>query len=91
VAAGGYNVLLRGTNFFTPTTMFCRFGLHVVTASFATATQVQCIAPAAELSTVNVEVSMNGYDYSASGITYTFDGPHFLFVFFLLFIASYAK
>ena len=74
-------VFVRGTNFMNSTSLKCRFGISEVRAIFLKKTLVVCQVPsrvigyginATRKQTVNVDVSNNGLDYSASHVKFEY-------------------
>lgn len=73
---GQVPVLVRGSNFLNTSTLACRFGAVSVRASFLTPWLVACSAPShsaqprlqREVGFFPVEVSVNGLDYTDSGV-----------------------
>ena len=56
--------------------LYCRFGaLGLSRAQLVSETIVECLAPPHVAGDVPVEVSLNGLDFSSSGLTFAFIGP----------------
>ncbi|MDR3454951.1 MAG: IPT/TIG domain-containing protein, partial [Rhodoferax sp.] len=82
-STGGTVVTLTGTGFQAVSSLACRFGVEgpVVAAVFLTPQQVQCVAPLVTVDwsgtcgnvwPVGVEVTVNGEDYSVSGMQFQY-------------------
>jgi hypothetical protein len=78
-ASGQYAVFVLGSNFVNSTALRCRFDSQIVRATFLSPRLLACLAPSrsaglAEFakSSVVVEVSNNGLDYSDSRVTFDF-------------------
>ena len=69
---GSTLVSVTGTNFQGTATLSCRFGTAVVTATYSTATRLLCSSPALGVGSVNVEVTLNGADYTANEIPFIY-------------------
>ena len=74
-------VFVRGTNFMNSTGLKCRFGTSEVRAIFLKKTLIVCQVPsrvigyginATRLQTVNIDVSNNGLDFSASQVKFEY-------------------
>lgn len=50
----------------------CRFNTTRVPATFVTSTLLQCVAPKGSEGHVDVEVSMNLFDYTSSGVQFQY-------------------
>jgi hypothetical protein len=68
----GVLVTVFGSNFVNSPLVSCRFGSMVVFATFSTATEVSCVAPARDVGGVAVEISENRQDFTTSGIGFTY-------------------
>lgn len=72
---GEVEVTVTGEGFLNLPTLACRFGLSYNTkpAQFVSSQHILCLTPAeSEPGLVNVEITHNGVDYTAQGLTYTF-------------------
>ena len=69
---GGAYVTLRGAHFSSTHDMLCRFDLTASPATFVNETSIACISPSHAPASVPVEVSLNGRDFSASGIRFEY-------------------
>ncbi|CAM9095296.1 unnamed protein product [Chrysoparadoxa australica] len=72
---GGNSVVVRGQSFVDAGQdgLGCKFGDTLVMAQLLSDTAVLCIAPAAEVAgTVAVEVTLNGLEFSASGMLFEY-------------------
>ena len=70
---GGTEVVFRGERFIVSDTLQCRFGIKVVVALFVSATELVCQSPPMRTpATVLVEVSVNGRDFSRSGVAFRY-------------------
>ena len=71
---GGTLVVVRGPGFAAGSDYRCKFGSHVVRAQPAgDGGNLTCVSPRVDAaSPVSVEVSMNGQQYSSSGVEYTY-------------------
>lgn len=66
-------VTVAGQGFVNLPTLACRFGLVTTPAQFISSEYVLCRTPAeSDPSTVNLEVTLNGLDYSAQGLNFIF-------------------
>ena len=77
--SGGTRLLVRGSGFRNESALCCRFGDTVVAALYLSAQELECTAPilAARRSPsgetrVPVEVSLNGADFSSSGVFFRY-------------------
>jgi hypothetical protein len=70
--SGNSTVTIRGTQFLLTTAISCRFGVVTVSGTFVNSTTMICITPAAELGRVDVDVSLNGVDFTSSGKSYRY-------------------
>ena len=70
------SVTVRGSGFVFSRSLYCRFGLLSVAAMYVNSTTVVCTAPDAAEGVVDVRVSSNGVDYSASNATYEYVDAH---------------
>ena len=76
---GGTEIIFRGERFISTDTLQCRFGTKVVTALFISATELVCQSPVTRTpATVLVEVSVNGRDFSRSGVTFRYFNDFYL-------------
>ena len=66
------SVTVHGSGFVFSRSLYCRFGLLSVAAMYVNSTTVVCTAPDAAEGVVDVRVSSNGVDYSASNATYEY-------------------
>ena len=66
-------VTVTGSEFVDSANLYCRFGSRSTQATFQTATLLECYTPPSDASVVFVEVTNNNQDYTASGVTFTFD------------------
>lgn len=71
---GGTTVQVQGTGFIDSPTIFCKFGDNIVSANAVPDyTGVVCTAPPQEdPAQVVVEVTRNGFDWTASGVKFTY-------------------
>jgi IPT/TIG domain len=73
---GGYPVFIYGNNFINTTSLGCRFGDMLSRGIFLTSTAMLCISPSTigrslyKSTYVTVEATVNGFDYSESGILF---------------------
>ncbi|GMH66707.1 hypothetical protein TL16_g04487 [Triparma laevis f. inornata] len=74
---GNTTVLLNGRNFVDSPGLSCKFGVSEnVQARFISSTQVSCVTAEVETTgSVDVSVSLNGADFSASVTSFYFDAP----------------
>lgn len=74
--AGGLKVNVSGHNFANSSKLACMFGdVGVVAATFVSDTQIQCETPAVtELAAEELEVSVNGVDFTSDGVIFNFIG-----------------
>jgi hypothetical protein len=72
MGTGGNEVLINGETFIATSSMKCRFGSNIVSASFVSSTQLRCIAPAGVTGSVGVEVSLDGTSWTTNGIQYRY-------------------
>lgn len=79
--AGGLKVDVYGQNFANGIKLACKFGdVGVVAATFVSDTQIECETPATtELTSEELEVSVNGVDFTSDGVIFTFIGPPAVF------------
>ena len=70
------SVTVHGSGFVFSRSLYCRFGLLSVAAMYVNSTTVVCTAPDAAEGVVDVRVSSNGVDYSASNATYEYVDAH---------------
>jgi hypothetical protein len=76
VIAGGTHVRVVGRGLSFTAGLMCRFGLVLVPASFVSVNEVRCVSPSHPApSSVSVEVSINGVDFSANGAVFTYGSP----------------
>ena len=79
--SGGYPVFVFGSNFINTTFLGCRFGDMLSRGIFLSNTTIVCLAPSplgrSELASksVNVEVTVNGVDFSESRIAFDYSEP----------------
>ena len=73
---GGTYVEIRGLHFDLTSALlneaFCRFNTTAVPATFVTSTLMQCVAPAHQEGYVDVEVTMQLFDFSVSGVQFQY-------------------
>jgi len=70
---GGNPVFVVGTNFVNTTALGCKFGNLVSRATIISKNSLVCIAPSVPSDrTVSVTVTLNGLDYTSSGVSYKF-------------------
>jgi hypothetical protein len=69
---GGVEISVRGQNFTNSAIAVCRFGDIAVPAVWHSSTEVRCIAPRHAPSTIYLEISMDGKDFSYSGFSFEF-------------------
>lgn len=74
--AGGLKVNVSGHHFANSSKLACMFGsVGVVAATFVSDAQIQCETPAAtELTAEELEISINGVDFTSDGVMFTFIG-----------------
>jgi hypothetical protein len=78
-AIGGTVVQVKGINFINTPELACKFGNVVVPAVFLLSVEILCTTPLHIMGSFPVEVTLNGADFTTSGIDYFFyDGPHVL-------------
>ena len=70
--AGGTRATVHGAHFLNSSELMCRFGDHVVDATFVSSKAVSCITPPHPEATVHVAVTTNGLDFSAPGPLFRF-------------------
>ena len=76
VRGGGTLVTVFGSGFVGDAAMVCRFATVAVPARMLTPRQLECTSPLpAVAGYVAVEVSMNGQDYSATGVHFEYQQP----------------
>eukprot|EP01038_Epipyxis_sp_PR26KG_P007209 gene7209-9837_t len=79
--AGQFPIFVFGSNFFNTTSIGCKFADMRSRGIYLTNTSIICLSPSPlgrqELpsSVVNVDVTLNGLDYSDSGITFNYSEP----------------
>eukprot|EP01043_Picozoa_sp_COSAG02_P017639 COSAG02_NODE_803_length_17021_cov_18.597270_1_plen_2767_part_10 len=69
-ASGDTNVTVLGVNFGECEAVSCRFGTVVVPAHIISSTALWCVSPAAEIGSSDLEVSMNGVDFSSDRVQF---------------------
>jgi hypothetical protein len=69
--AGGTPVTISGSGFLSTGAVGCKFGTAAVSATFVSAAQLLCAAPAGT-GTVAVTVSNNGVEYSATSANFIY-------------------
>ena len=70
---GGNKVIVRGSGFYESNTLACRFGESLVHAAFISETSISCEAPAAaSVGHVGVVATLNGVDWTANQLVYTY-------------------
>jgi hypothetical protein len=75
-ALGGTQVAVVGEGFYDGGGLLCRFGsLSPMEATFVSSTLVLCPAPPSDAGAVHVEVSNNGADFTANGVSFLFVEP----------------
>ena len=73
---GGTVVNIKGVNFVHDGALACKFGDVLVPARFLTSTEVMCTTPLHTAGAYPIEVTLNGMDFTVSGINFMyFDGP----------------
>ena len=70
-AVGNGLVTVTGAGFYGPT-VYCRFGVSVVSSTPASSTHVVCTTPAAAAGSVAVEMSNNNQDFTADNVQYLY-------------------
>ena len=80
--SGQYPVLVFGSNFLNSTALGCRFSDMLSRGVFLTNNSIVCLAPSplgrselSDYSKVTVEITVNGYDYTDSGVTFKYSEP----------------
>jgi hypothetical protein len=72
--SGGTAVIVNGSGFGDTPGLACAFGTSVVKATFGSAQQVACVAPAGQPdSSVDVKVTLDGTTFSASSASFRYD------------------
>jgi hypothetical protein len=71
-SSGGTLVKIKGNHFRASTHAKCRFGTQDVKGTYLSPTSMQCLAPAHSVGVVNVQVTMNGIDFSEEGLQFQF-------------------
>eukprot|EP00966_Prymnesium_polylepis_P331800 7387368-Prymnesium_polylepis.1 len=69
---GGTNVIVRGLGFAPESTMLCKFGMTLGPANFVNETAVRCVSPHHYPAIVPLELSLNGQDFTASGMQFSY-------------------
>lgn len=69
---GELDVRVLGLNFVDTNTLICRFGEQRVPARFVSTSEVECSAPSAAAGMVDVEISINGVDFTKSGLLFEY-------------------
>lgn len=72
---GEVTVTVTGEGFLNLPTLACRFGLtrNTKPARFVSSRHILCLTPAeSEPGSINLEITLNGVDYTAQGLTYAF-------------------
>ena len=75
-AEGGSTITIHGGNFGNTESIFCRFGIsEIVRAIWLADTLLECVAPAGPPGQVQVDITLNGVDYTngEQRITYVTD------------------
>ena len=81
---GGTDVSIIGKSFVPNELLTCRFGdIEIVPAIFVSSTEISCVSPDASkhlqnATTVDVQVSLNGVDFSPATVQYQFSPPAFV-------------
>ena len=71
--SGGTSVAIGGSSFRGGSVFFCRFGPVTVKATYsATHDELSCVSPAASAGGVPVEVSLNGQQFTTSGVPFSY-------------------
>lgn len=79
--AGEFTVFVFGSNFINVTALGCRFADMTTRGLYLSNTSMMCLAPSPlgrnllASTLVKVEVTVNGYDYSESGILFNYSEP----------------
>jgi hypothetical protein len=79
--AGGYPVFIFGSNIVNTSALGCKFADMYTRGMFISNTTMVCLAPSplgrSELKskTVSVEITANGYDYTANGVKFFYSEP----------------
>jgi hypothetical protein len=66
---GGTTVTVTGSDFLT-SSMLCRFGIGITSATTLSTSTLRCLAPARNIADVALEVSNDQISYSASGVLF---------------------
>ena len=70
--SGGTSVAIGGSSFRGGSVFVCRFGAHAVNATYsASHDELSCVSPAATAGAVPVEISLNGQQFTTSGVKFT--------------------
>ncbi|GMI40209.1 hypothetical protein TrCOL_g8913, partial [Triparma columacea] len=72
---GGTSILVTGYGFVDSSQLKCNFGSTSVLGRYISPTQVECESPPSISGAVNVEVSMNGIDFTSSSSTFLYSPP----------------
>jgi hypothetical protein len=80
--AGEFPILVFGSNFLNTTSLGCQFADMKSRGVFLSNSSLMCLLPSPlgrtalfDLSNVTVEVTVNGYDYSDSGVIFSYSQP----------------
>ena len=71
-ADGGSVVQVFGENFVENPELSCKFGDTRVTAQYVSDTIIECISPALQSADVSLDVTVNGQEYSTSGVSFLY-------------------
>ena len=71
-SSGGTLIKLSGTHFRASTSSMCRFGTQDVKATYLSPTSMQCLSPAHGVGVVQLQVTMNGIDFSKDSLQFQF-------------------